>query len=255
MALRSVIAVLSGVVALAAAPASFASTTTHVDGLTVQVTPPQGDHLGQPTRGAVLVIHGGGWQATGPQTLADMDRYVGWVTRAGWTAVSVDYRPHLQSLVDTQHLYWWTRHRYGHRPVCTLGESAGAHLALMVAVRYPSVACVVGLGAATWLPAVESENHDLWNQMTWTTFPTATLAQYSPVTYARQLERTPILLGTSAADRVLPAAQLRRFLKADPRAHGMVLRAGQAPFTHAPVDRGDRELFRHRVVRLLHSVE
>lgn len=147
------------------------------------------------------------------------------------------------------------RHRYPHRPSCVLGESAGAHLALMVAVRYPSVRCVVGMGAATWLPSVQHENPGLYDLMRWTTFQPGQMPQYSPVTYARQLERTSILLGTAADDDVLPPMQLRRFLAADPRAHGMILRPGSAPFTHKPVDAGDRERFRRRVVRLLHASE
>lgn len=243
--------------ALVAAPKAHAATTlVGPHGLTVEVTPPRGDHLGKPTRGVALMIHGGGWLSVGPRTIRDMDRYVGWVTRAGWTAVAVDYRPFSQSVEDTRAMYDWARRRYGRqRPFCVMGESAGAHLALMVAAFRSSASCVVGLGAATDLPELAESHPEFYSGIVVNVFggPEGQRV-YSPVTYATSI-RADVLLGTAADDDVLPPVQLRRFLAASPRAHGMILRPGAAPFTHKPVSWVDRDLFRRRVVRLLHAQE
>ena len=87
--------------------------------------------------GVVLVIHGGAWRAAGPRTVALMDArartFAGW----GWAAAVVDYRAFADAPGDVVRAYDAARERYPGLPICAYGESAGGHLALMLAVRRP----------------------------------------------------------------------------------------------------------------------
>src|SRR3954452_7737199 len=84
--------------------------------------------------GIVLVIHGGAWRAAGPRTVALMDArarsFAGW----GWAGAAGDYRPFADSPGDVVRAYDAVRGRYPNLPICAYGESAGGHLALMLAV-------------------------------------------------------------------------------------------------------------------------
>ena len=105
---------------------------------------------GRPT-GVVLVIHGGAWRASGPRTVALMDArartFAGW----GWAAAVVDYRAFADSPGDVVRAYDTARERYPSLPICAYGESAGGHLALMLAVRRP-LRCVIDAAGPVDLP-------------------------------------------------------------------------------------------------------
>lgn len=125
------------------------------------------------SRGVVVYIHGGGWQAELPfddfafhvpvilgERLAAGDatapgqlpqRLVG----LGWTVYSVDY--HSGGAISATDVDWFmTRLRSLVGPgtkVCTAGGSAGGHLALLTAARRRDVACTVSLAGPTDLAA------------------------------------------------------------------------------------------------------
>lgn len=116
-----------------------------VDGrqLTVEVDRPA-DADG--TRPAVVLIHGGGWYSGEP---ADMDPWADLATDAGWVAFSLEYRLATQggggpawpqSFQDVQAGVEWVHRnapRYGADPgkLAVFGESAGAHLTVLLAVE------------------------------------------------------------------------------------------------------------------------
>ena len=92
--------------------------------------------------GVVLVIHGGAWRASGPRTAALDGRAARAPSPAGagprpWSTTA----PSPTAPGDVVRAYDAARERYPALPICAYGESAGGHLALMLAVRRP-LACV-----------------------------------------------------------------------------------------------------------------
>ena len=102
--------------------------------------------------GVVLVLHGGAWRAAGAaDDGADGRRaratFAGW----GWAAAVVDYRAFADAPGDVVRAYDAARRRFPGLPICAYGESAGGHLALMLAVRRP-LACVIDAAGPVDLP-------------------------------------------------------------------------------------------------------
>lgn len=97
-----------------------------------------------PARGIVVDLHGGGW-VVGSAALND--RLTGYLARAGFVVVSVDYRLLTQGLEDSladavadcAHAVRWARtegrDRFGVETVLVIGESAGAHLGALAMLR------------------------------------------------------------------------------------------------------------------------
>jgi len=138
--------VSSSHVAFAGAPAYY------------EVGLPTGTYAGQAPRGVMLVIHGGGWTASsigGVQAMrADAER---WRSR-GWETVNVSYRPCGQSASDALWFYDKARARFGAgAKICTLGTSAGGHLALNVGAYSPDVYCAVSQAGPTDLRTIRNE--------------------------------------------------------------------------------------------------
>jgi acetyl esterase/lipase len=130
-------------------------------------------------RGVALVLHGGGWQDNGalPSDGLTTQAEARWTAR-GWASVAISYRSSaqgpvtdalrtvtaffggpnamvpvaqpgsaLRSIDDSAGFYARRAEAIGaalaRKPTCVVGFSAGGHLALLVAVRHPDVACVV----------------------------------------------------------------------------------------------------------------
>ena len=92
---------------------------------------PTGAYAGQAPRGAMLVIHGGGWVTTGTGAVqasrAEADR---WRAR-GFETVNFTYRGCGLSIADATWFYDKARARFGaSAKICATGISAGGHLAL-----------------------------------------------------------------------------------------------------------------------------
>lgn len=221
-----------------------------------EVGEPSGEYAGQPAKGLLLLFHGGGWYSNGGGAVqllrGEADR---WRAR-GWRTVNSSYRPCGLSVADALLLYDRARDVYGGTPaLCTFGQSAGGHLALMVAVSRPAgVRCVVDDGGPTdaaTLPtqgAYDPAGGTQTNAPKWVynvmgaAFGFENLARYSPVRFAGSgLRGVRILAASAAHDTLVPYGQmllLRDSMQAaDPAAYvdTMQLPPGDRPFVHAYV--------------------
>lgn len=112
---------------------------------------------------AVVVVHGGGWYSGDAAT---MDPWSGLLAEAGWVAFAVDYRLAAQgggspswpaALEDVKAGVEWVHDnagRYGADPgrLAVFGESAGAHLTVLVAEQGTGGDAVVRAAAAWSAP-------------------------------------------------------------------------------------------------------
>jgi acetyl esterase/lipase len=221
-----------------------------------EVGEPSGAHAGQPPRGVLILFHGGGWFSNGggaAQNLrGEADR---WRAR-GWRTVNSSYRPCGSSIPDALSLHDRVRATYGSTsPVCTLGQSAGGHVALMVAALRPgSVSCVIDQAGPTdalsiasqpaFDPASGAQTNGpkaAFNTMV-AAFGEENLRSYSPLQLADPgLKGVRILALTAAEDPLIPYGQmtlLRDTMRDDdPSAYveTMQLARGDRLFVHAYV--------------------
>jgi acetyl esterase/lipase len=183
--------------------------------------------------GVVLVIHGGAWRASGSRTArlmaARARTFAGW----GWVAAVVDYRGFADSPGDVVRAYDLARRRFPDLPICAYGESAGGHLALMLAVRRP-LACVVDAAGPVDLPRLGGTPEADWVRgKALAAF--GDLRDASPTRHAAAI-RAPVLAGYAAADRIVPAIQGRYLKRALPRARVVEFGRGEGRrFVHASV--------------------
>lgn len=213
-------------------------------------------------RGVVLVLHGGGWVGVGTKQLAavrpDAAR---WLTR-GWATANLDYRPCGTSLDDVLAMHDLIRSRLGpDAPILAVGASAGAHLALMLAVLRPdSVRGVVAMAPPTDPVSLSRETIRDPTTGTPTGQPTRDLASVwrgafgdrwlavSPVRRAAEI-RARVLLARAVTDPLIPAAQLDEQQDAirDARASAWVrhleLAPGPVDFPHATVAAAEHARF------------
>ena len=187
----------------------------------------------------VLLIHGGSWYRTDRVMVgrveANRPRLHAW----GYATDVVRWRPRRQAFPDVLAAYDRLRRRVGAAtPICAWGQSAGAHMALMLAIRRPDVACVVSEAAPTELPTLGAYLHgrarDAFGRG---------LAGWSPADY-RLL--TPTLLEQATNDHLVPFGQMTAMQREAPHSQAVVLSPGSAPWIHSRID--PRELAHAHVV-------
>ncbi|MDX6682510.1 MAG: hypothetical protein QOG94_2549 [Solirubrobacteraceae bacterium] len=183
--------------------------------------------------GIMILLHGGTWMAHGEGALGSM-RNTGARWRArGWRTVNGDYRPCGRSADDALALYDRVRATYGDaRPICIDGQSAGGHLAMVIASRRPQVSCVVSEAGVADLTALAGESAyrgpesdsqlvpiGLVNAVV-AAFGADRLTQFSPTGSGL---RARVLYGIPADDSFVPWSQATDFAKAqatrDPSAY------------------------------------
>jgi acetyl esterase/lipase len=218
---------------------------------------PTGTYADEAPRGIMLVIHGGGWTITSAGAVElmrpDADR---WRAR-GWETVNLSYRPCGQSAADALWFYDKARAWFGAgAKMCTLGLSAGGHLALLVGAQRPDLYCAISHAGPTDLRTIQNEGaydpatgqYDQTVNPRWVhnlaaaAFGEENLASYSPAAQASAtLTRTRVLQGFSADDAKVPyqqAADLADAMRAaDPAAYveNVQLEIGTIPFRHGRV--------------------
>ena len=202
---------------------------------------PLGARIQHP-RGWILLIHGGGWFATGAAVTQATLGAVQSLRAHGWAVDDVDYRPGRAALSDVVAAYRNLRAVHGGAPVCALGQSAGASMALLLAAAEPSLRCVIAEGALTdladladqpaWAPAGVSPltgPESTYRDIIAPNFGTerTALLGWSPVSYAATL-RARVLMGGSSFDWVVPErAQMTEFRRADPTGVRTMLLGGE----------------------------
>jgi acetyl esterase/lipase len=234
--------------------------------------------IGAPTSGGavkrvMILVHGGGWYTVGPAAMHS-GRGAGQRWRdAGWETVNVDYRACGQSAADVLAFYDLIRQQVGPSvPICLEGESAGAHLALMVAADRADVACVIATGAPTNLRSIAAEGKaeaangtgapelrkgsSYVQGLARAAFGRQGLTDLSPVTWAGQIHAR-VLIGTAAVDPMVPAAQAQELAAAitgaNPGAYVDVdrLEAGSVPWVHGGVSQAAVDDFANRMTALV----
>ena len=85
----------------------------------------------------MLAFHGGGWEAVGPSLVRGLSGYRGGDLQRTWRArgfitVTSTYRAREDSFTDVVSVYDQLHARYPQLPIGAYGQSAGAHLALLL---------------------------------------------------------------------------------------------------------------------------
>jgi acetyl esterase/lipase len=181
-------------------------------------------------RPMVLLIHGGGWKRVGPRAVAgitaDRPRLVAW----GYRTDVVRYRAFRHAFPDVLAAYDRLRRRVGPAtPICAYGASAGAHMALMLAIMRPDVACVISQAAPTELRRLPA-----WLRRRAVAAFGHRLLRWSPAAYRLYV---PTLLEQATDDRIVPFDQMAAMHRDAPHSHAVALDPGRAPWIHARVDR------------------
>ena len=207
-----------------------------------------------PTHRVMIFVHGGGWSTVGRKAMRSQRDVAARWRGAGWQTVSISYRACRKSVGDVLRFYDLVRKRVGPWvPICLRGESAGGHLALMVAARRADVSCVIALASPTDLRSVRAqgrievqsasapaellENSARVSNIAVSVFGRRRQRTYSPVAYAARINAR-LLLATAANDVVIPQGQAQALANAvtaaRPGAHvdTMRLEAGGDAFVH-----------------------
>jgi acetyl esterase/lipase len=177
----------------------------------------------------MVILHGGGWFQIGPgqvqseRGLADIWR------RRGWRTLNTDYNACVSSVSDVVGLYDHFRKLADGHAICALGESAGGHLALMLAAERPAVRCVIAYAAPVNLPAFPSERTagtlpgqqpssgpQYVYDLAVAAFGAPQLVKLSPALQAQHI-RARVLLAVAADDVLIPWSQLTGFASRRPR--------------------------------------
>ena len=209
---------------------------------------------GQPAKRVMMMLHGGGWYTVGQGALditqgnADLWRDV------GWESVNVDYLPCRRAFTSALAMYDLVRAHYPESvPVCISGDSAGAQLALLIAAKRRTVACVIanspptdlvrirrqGLNAATAgvAPSLLRTGAEATGGVALAAFGRLGIRPASPIRSAAKIH-TRVLLATARDDILIPVAQIaameRALRKANPGGHVVadVLEPGSQRFVH-----------------------
>jgi acetyl esterase/lipase len=221
-----------------------------------EVGEPMGAYAGHRPRGVLILFHGGGWFSNGGGAAQNLRGEAERWRARGWRTVNSSYRPCGSSITDALSLYDRVRETYGSTsPLCTLGQSAGGHVALMIAALRPrGVNCVINQAGPTDALSIASQGafdpangvqtngpKEAFNTMV-AAFGQENLGSYSPVQLSDPgLKGVRILAMTAAEDPVIPYGQmtlLRDTMRDDdPGAYveTMQLTRGDRPFVHAYV--------------------
>lgn len=233
---------------------------------------PAAYELYRPSRrpvGVMLGLHGGGWMMVGPALLSGYRREARWWTARGWAFAAVSYRPCHRAWLDVRAMHDLIRRRIGPRmPLCVTGESAGGHLALLLAAYRPrSVRCVVAKAApanATTLArgrtrdprtgVVSSEAPALLASGWRAAFGRRWSTAYNPAALGGRI-RAGVLLAIARWDAVVPTEQatsMPRLLSGP--AEALVLPSGDREFVHGCVSAAGLRSLERAQARLAASV-
>jgi acetyl esterase/lipase len=186
-----------------------------------------------PPEGVVLLLPGGAWKPD-PHDYARQIAVGRSISAGGFATVAVLYGREPSGFAQIQGVYWQARRRYPNLPVCVEGDSAGGHLALMLAAREHAIRCVIDLAGPTDLTTLQAQGASA-AYLAVQAFGAHGLRRWSPVRVAQAI-RAKVLMVYARNDPVVPYAQATEMKKALPGAKLISLPAGTAGFIHSAVD-------------------
>lgn len=196
---------------------------------------------GQPAGGGhpralLLMIHGGGWKGLDSTSYKSQVEIAAAYQKLGYETLTFNYRGGAQSVQDAESFYRLARRTVGPRlPICALGPSAGGHIALMLAVQNPGLACVIDFAGPTDLGALASQpGGKVAYQLAVNAFGTNHLAAYSPALHADSI-KAKVMLVFAQNDPIVPLAQGTEMAHALPTGQLIVLPPGPVGFVHSAV--------------------
>lgn len=169
-------------------------------------------HVWQPkgtVKGTVMLIHGGSWVMTGPRFTRQMNDDAWWLTREGYRTINVDYRPGRQAWLDVLK----DVDMVGAEHLCLYGDSAGGHIALMIAHLRPQLRCVIARSAPTDLTHLFVDNGHSVSLRADDVFGIDNQAWYSPALFEQWSATTRFLLTATFCDQTVPAVQAERMFQ------------------------------------------
>lgn len=106
-------------------------------------------------QGIVLAFHPGGWEAVGPGLVRDLSGYRSGELQRKWRArgfitVTSSYRAGADGFTDVVSVYDQLHARYPQLPIGAYGQSAGAHLALLLGAARQLAFVVSDAGPTDW---------------------------------------------------------------------------------------------------------
>jgi acetyl esterase/lipase len=189
------------------------------------------------TRALILLIPGAGWTATGSSQIKNqLGRLSANFRRLGYETLAFGYRAGAQGIRDAEMFYQLARKRVGpNLPICALGLSAGGHIAMMLAVMNPRLACVVNVAGPTDLPVLAKQPGGTFGyELAVKAFGARELAAYSPALRVRSF-RAKLLMLFAQNDPIVPVAQGPDMARALPGSRLIILPPGPVPFVHSGV--------------------
>jgi acetyl esterase/lipase len=183
-------------------------------------------------RGTLLVLHGGYWLLSGPESFSHARAFADFARTRGWRAGFVDFPPGPGGLDGVIAAYDALRRSEPDVPICIYGESSGGTLALLLAQRRPSGSCVIAAAAPTDLTDTTGSDGSV-RRLATIAFGRDALPDFSPATSHRSIH-VPTLAGYASSDRVVPPHQgalLKRH--AGPAVRVMTLPSGSTDFVHS----------------------
>jgi acetyl esterase/lipase len=192
---------------------------------------------GEKPRALVLLIHGGSWKGQDTRMVTEEAAIGHNLQHLGYETLAFDYRHGAQGIQDAQMFYELARKRVGPGlPICAMGMSAGAHIALMLAVKNSDLACVVDLAGPTDLTSLARQpGGKPGYALSAKTFGVRRLPAYSPALHARSIRAT-VLAVYAQNDPIVPPAQGQELARALPGTRLIVLPPGSVFFVHSTVD-------------------
>ncbi|WP_026911214.1 alpha/beta hydrolase family protein [Patulibacter minatonensis] len=202
---------------------------------------PDGAYAGKPPKGLVMFVHGGAWKGRNPTEVAAFQKVAAPLWRGqGYAVLIPEYRAGARGVDDVVAAYDAAQRELGTpTPTCGVGQSAGGHLLLELAIRRPKLRCVVSLAGPTDLTVLDdSRALRTLKRFAVDAFGSDDLKRLSPALQADRI-KAKVFQVVAATDPIVPPSQAELLEKALPGTRTVVLPGGPTagqPFIHSTVD-------------------